>query len=620
MLLGPRRSTSLVTQVRFLLILLGVALLSTACGGSRFLVKGRIAIVEDADCNAPNDDYQKTSWEQCHAFKRHFDPKSGMPIVSNNPAAGALRPFRGGVFVHAYPVGPGPIPKGTKRCGTWWVQTSLDGYFNALLPSCGKPGDPLQLRFIATLTYQLTTVPGDGIIRGAWRQNQIEPLYSPDIQIDPFPSFLREWDTVENGRPVSYVQPKFDVAISMLNGEPAAGSTVDVGTQVLLQQNPPPPRAFEYLRYVLLTWNDLVELHQRLRQVWVDANQPSAYQKIFVKNPAENCEPCFTVEYVSDFASFAVPGGIRLHNPEPDLVWSPEGVATPLGHEFGHTIHSAFAPGSLNLLQDPSFGSSTRTKAGVDTAGIHHDGELQEMGVAFKEGIATTIGQYLVNGCDGQRSYDQLVIRANLQGPLSNYFSGDASCDQTNSITCSYLHFRWHMNQRGIAEDSQEWNRRLALLQALAQKFNVVSSNSETRWSQFACDLLDNTSSLDQLGNLRPLTQITGRLEDYLLHVGRILNGEAVDVDALPFTKYLVDEQPENVRLTLPQLLEAMDQFYDGAGVPLAMTDPAYPPLRLSVRGRAAPQALGLYLVKKGWITKDQLNNVLRTNFMEEVP
>jgi hypothetical protein len=63
----------------------------------------------------------------------------------------------------------------------------------------------------------------------------------------------------------------------------------------------------------------------------------------------------------------------------------------------------------------------------------------------------------------------------------------------------------------------------------------------------------------------------------------------------------------------IPPDLWVSPTITDGANGP-------YNDMRISVKGVLSPQSLGLYLVRRGYVTTDDLNGILRANRMDELP
>src|SRR5262249_33112310 len=137
----------------------------------------------------------------------------------------------------------------------------------------------------------------------------------------------------------------------------------------------------------------------------------SLYPKMFASVPNSQCTSCYTVSFTSAYASFGAFAGIYFNMPTANIVWSPNGVIEPTLHEFSHSVHQALAPQSFSSVSpDYQFGSSAIDSNGVVLVGIHNRGQLQEMNTAFLEGLATGLGAYFVNGCKGERDWNQLYV------------------------------------------------------------------------------------------------------------------------------------------------------------------------------------------------------------------
>jgi hypothetical protein len=287
-----------------------------------------------------------------------------------------------------------------------------------------------------------------------------------------------------------------------------------------------------------------------------------------------------------------------------------------VGHEFGHAVHAGFAPNSFQ--QDYTFAAMVTDANGKSWSMGHGPNQYEEMGTGITEGLASTIGNYLVNGCNG------FISRYRPLGgsdPFSaNMWNGDKSCDANKSGDCSYWHVRWHLNARGLTEGGDEWNARVSRLAVLnAQAVSLgqrwIISNNEGRISEFGCDLLDTDSDVSQA---QSIANGLSYADDFTYGVGRILDGFD---DPLVTKTWTTAPRPEKVQLSLPQFLEAMQAFCPScpAIVGSAQWGSSYDRDRLSVHtGMHSMQHMGAYMVSRGWLTLDELSNLLRSNYMED--
>ncbi len=631
-------------------------------------IKGRLAFFNTGSCNSTNyTDSMNTSQLQCNLFRRIFDPQTGTAYPDNNQIyPESLRPLTASVEV-AY---------GYNKCiqATTGVfsctcpnpstsQSDLGGYFEVKTPTQCRKEDPDFISVRAILHYEAKgqespnslNILHFGQIRALWDRADISSLYPIDFG-SPVYSLLQQFDNQMH----HYVYPVFHRKIPFSKAAQKS-SLLDLGNVILPSRvsesvSSIPPLTFEGTPSNLLgifslelqQWQDLIELHDRLKKIFLNANQASEYREIFVKNVSENCMNCFTLGFLGENASAAYPGHVGMVRPKKNVtLWGTS--INPLAHEFGHTIHFAYAPSSSSMfhpISDNLFASASIDANNILHNTIHTSDQLQEMGEAFVEGIPSTLSQYLVNGCN--EGWISSLENTPGGNPLqtSTPWDLDPACDPipvpANSADhCAYHHFRYHMNERKITEGSTEWNKRYNALYRLKEKFPPVgtwdTSNNESRYTTFTCDLLATNPDITH-GTYGATRAGIWYYPNYLATVGRILDGtvfiqgsgadeKLVDANGNLFEiklQYSADVSPKTESISYLQFLNALNSFcpecetteFPEIGYPV---DVSYPDWRLSTDAKLAPQTLGRYLIQQGWMSKAQIENILRANFMEEL-
>jgi len=558
-------------------------------------VQGRISFPSHGSCNF--QELTETSWADCYAFKNRFDPATGQPILSNVDTLNALRGLAATAEISfAYSQHPEWI------CPKVIFQTNMDGTFTAPPPqSCGNiPPDLVSLR--VQLIYNMKGVADEilGQIRGVWPKAQIIPIYQAK-----FGPTVYTYDQ-------EYLYGTFNANIPFGLGQ--INSNVLKLGNITLPFAGAPNSSVSWLDYSLESWQDVVRLHERLRDTLVNAGMTDDYKKMFITKPATNCTQCYTIDFAASYGSYGKQGMMTLHNPEANLVWSHDGLVSPYGHEFGHSIHESLAPASF--FGNNQFAGGNIDSQNQSTVYLHNNAQFEDMQEAFLEGIASALGQHLVDQSKGDWT-NKLVN--NYLPPYINDFNSwdiDSSCDL--SAQCNYHRFRWHMTKRGITEGSSAWNARLNALKTFAAvpgttNADFSTSNQEARFTLFARDLLASNADIGHNGGIRAGF---GFIDDYLYTIGKILDGQSYTTT---YQQYQQDVQPKNFQVSFVQLLKAMQNFCPNCGSLPPIGDFSYPYQNLSIHAQASPQSLGLYMVQQGWLTQDQLNNVLRANYMQEI-
>lgn len=565
-------------------------------------VKGRLAFSEDSRCNDDNSNYI-FSWSKCHSFKRHFDPITGTSILSDSYYAGAYRPIPAYVEVSL-----GFSNQLGKKCPKNGAFTSLDGDLNIGILPCStleKSKSPDLLKFKVQLYYNVTINAKEiAEIRSIMLKGDIDAVY----KVDSSPVL---WTVQQKDYKDDYVYATFEFN-RKLSRQKEQGEIIDLGVLSFLDQLP--PAIVESAKVTLDTWQAFIEYHSKLRNSLAD--QPDGmklYKKMFVQKPEHKCSLCYTVSFLrSGGGSGGGEGGaqfLKLH-PIENAIFD---VDIPLGHEFGHSIHASLAPTSFNIESSGDgslFGSSYQDKQGKEYSSSHNRQQVQDMHIAFLEGVPEALTRYLIDGCTSEWLNDK------QQPPPKNSWLGeiDPSCDDKEY--CSYHQFRFQMSKRGIAEGSKGWNDRLTILQDLKFDPNILSNN-EQRFTYFLCDLLTTSSDISHAYSGKRI----GRkyVSDHVAFIGRIMD-TGIKENYLDYIKeYKNDVVPKSFSLSLRQVLGALDSFLPAGTILPDIGDPAYTEAQLSIASKLSPQSFGMYLVNKKLLTKDQLNNVLRANFMEEV-
>jgi hypothetical protein len=627
----------------FRLFLLAFSLL--ACDPTRptpIRIVGRLAFPDAGWCTSAIASHN-ISWSECHALKRHFSASTGAAVRTDSPEAGALRPIRATVELKYLKE---DLSGAKVLCSRRTIQTDLDGFINVPVDPCNS-SLPRWVVGRVYLQYRIPSASGRelGIVRGIWRQDQSSDLFglTGDDVIQEVPSFTEA--RTEDGREVdvTFAIPQLAFTVPLGGAETlgteAAPATINLGTRVFLATGTGLEEdQFGYMSQVLSAFNTMIELHDRLRLQKLAAGKESEYfDRIFGRYAPAHYIQSYTIWFDNTWA-FGWDGGIALYRPDlerfrqdgdsdgsPDGSWGSarllSGVEV-LSHEFGHSIQGAFAP--MPNGNDYRFANPMRTPDNNDYDWGHAPGQFQDMGVAYVEGSASTLGQFLVNGCN--RAIPDRRPWGGLASFGNHMFSGNSSCDMTRTSAgdfrngCGYHHFRWHMNQRGIAPSSAEFATRATRLRdltnaALAVGHGNTKSNDEGRYAEFGCDLLDTQSDVSHAS-----ATAGGRyVENYTYEVGQILNG--IDVGAPTVRPFSPRLSAENVSLTLEQFLDTMANFCADCVIrplTLDLVSSGYAEDRLKAYGgRVSPQTMSRYIVTRGYAGSEPLRNLLQSNFME---
>jgi hypothetical protein len=422
---------------------------------------------------------------------------------------------------------------------------------------------------------------------------------------------------------------------------------VNLGTQVFLGRSDDDP--FDYVRQVLSAFATVVELHHRLEDE-VSEGDPydeSYYDAMFAMHADSDLDEVFAIRLD---ATWALGGraGISLYHPDAgafsdaggsaDWSWLLSGTSV-LAHEVGHAIHAGFAPSSSGQFDYgfsgcPNSAPCLQRPDGTSYGWGHGANGYQELGVSFNEGLASTIGQYLLNGCEnwGGKARPVGGMDPFVASPLDpslprdtwgNQWSGDDACDASDG--CGFHGVRHQLaTLRGIEEGSPEWQARVGQLvdissTAAAIGHRFVTSNSEGRLAEFGCDLLDGNTDVSHATG-----QVGGSqyLEDFTFLVGVTLDGRIFNP---PYyvRSYGSDPVSEDVQLTFEQFLESMEGVctdrWATCGVTPTAPGPAYTTRRLSTfTGDKSAHGMLEYIEDRGWATHAETSALLRSNFMED--
>ncbi|MGK5089144.1 hypothetical protein WDW86_16455 [Bdellovibrionota bacterium FG-2] len=669
----------------------------------KITIKGRLAFEENWGCDSSVPG-QFVSGQECHQYKHRFygaGPNLGKPVTEDlmpeeiyDSVTGELypllRPFSAQVKISLF--------KGTKPdlqlCDvSKVVQTDSEGNFEVDLQACGA-GQKVIVSLEAKLVYQLKGFDKTGAIVAGWPQNEGGEEVKKTNSLDLLVTKIMAWDI--NAQPQFFLGqvPTYEDATGKKSQTPTfnfftafdEAPSVDLGTLVFLGSQTAQDFYFNYVRQVVSGFQNVVELHRRLRAEFMKSLVPDQYVKaMFLWDKNLNVSKSLDVIFsdtgfyfvnVDATWAFGGLGGISFFGPyaeklgdDPmDLFWLIGGTQT-IAHEFGHSVHAAFA--SSSFTYDYSFANNYRRpnplpkdyaqpaefktlddfKAAIKDDpekyphpiyDIGHDyGQYQELGTAFVEGFASSLGQYILNRCahwdDSSRPSGGPVGGSLVQYDdsfLGAVFNSTSSCDKKDG--CSNHFFRYQMLKRGVVEDSKEWIRRRDQLQTLIKRIYAmgetavrVTANNEARWSQLGCDLLDSVP-----GNKATFLNIKSQyIADSTYIAAEIMDGTVKDVDSFiaGYKKTWADTgYEENLSLDLIPFLRGMANFvkskpgaeFDPPGTPAAVEMPntghKYNVLRLSTNSSPlSPLSLGKYFVGKGLLSQPQWASLLRSNFID---
>jgi hypothetical protein len=616
------------TLIRITALVVVVACSAGGCA-PHVRVAGRLAFGESDGCRATHDG-QVVRWSDCHAFKRHFTPATGEPVTADSWVAGTLRPLSSAIDITYSKVND---DGSTKQCGRGVYRADRDGYFQAYIPACGGGRTRVVARpFLHQAAWQIEdgSPINLGWIRAVWREREATEVFPNLSNEGTSPGQVYAYE-VEEGegaskQKVRYATPSLGFTFEV-EAEPDTkeqGAVIPVGTQVFLTDAT--DDQFGYLRQVLSAFQTIVELHARLKRHLRD--DPESYDRLFPPNPQfQSGSPTYLVAFNDGWAHGGA-SSMSVYRPDLAKLRQPGGVGTiawllsdtsTLGHEFGHSIHATLAGGTMT--RDGAFGITMLRPDGTEYSWGHFPGQFQENGFAFVEGVASALGQFLLNECGGavaaQRPAGGVVPFA------GNPWSGDTACDDTApGNMCAFHYVRAELRRRGVGDpNSQAWKDRTAALRSLtavavAAGHGNVTYNNEWRWAGFGCDILDADTNVTHAA----ATNNAQYVRNFTQAVGEVLDGRSVSAETARFPATAA--APEDVRVPLPRFIAAMAAFCPScAALPAGPSGEAYNRDRLSAsQGAQSPQAFGRYLESQGLLTRAQLRNLLRTNFMDDNP
>ena len=668
---------------------IGILLVAIAFAGcSR--IEGQLVFVEDSACTSAVP-FQQTKHTQCHYQKHRLSPSGNKLIAETNHIPNALRPLASQVLIVYSMVDE--RTGNTRICDQRLVQTDDYGKFDVSMWACNKPG-PKWLSMFVYLRYKITDarfqkrldwekVPPEstGTVQAIWKKKDAETVFSSlgGLLAGEFHSkaVFKDKSTYGNDE---YTIPGFHIRQEI--EEPTFSrqrlvATHKLGLLDVFRHTRFSGRRLTYLREMVSGFTSVVELNLRfLEELQRFGRGAEFFQKhalpldqgryTFLMTTADPQGKQFPGKVAPDReryinlrlqSTWPLASGNRLFmfgpkqaiNPDIShwrLRWGLSSIGV-LSHEFGHTVHSALAPNSGDFIyrfaargrrpdplpanyKDRANVLAEIRKKGRDYGVGHSNSEYQEMGTALGEGLADTIGQYMITACRDWSSSRRPVggvdpfVRA-LTSPVGsgNQWAADNFDDGVGDGS-NFHHVRWHLSQRNIAEGSAEFNRRVGLLRALSARarqvgHRFITTNNEARYAQFGCDLLDSDTSTTHAAS----TKDKQYLDDFTFNAARILNGD-VPGSTLPATvgavrKFEGAMAAETIEVDFLELLKAMANICGtGCAFP-KITEKGFAEDRVSYHAsHQSPLRLGAYLLHKKQITNPgAFSNLLRSNFME---
>lgn len=591
--------------------------LAAACGPHPVNFVGRLSFKEDWGCGSPVET-QSVSWSDCHAFKRHFDPMSGAPITTSSYAANAMRPLAATVELTYVTVdSSGAVPT-LRVCSRSRFQSNEDGVFNMTMDGCG-PGVHTTLVGRVYLQAPLRFAQDfRGYVRGLWRMDEGDRL------LEDLPGFevAQEHRITRDG--VQYAIPVLTFRRDLVEGESSEHNPwrQNLGNQAFLSAAD--SDRYGYMRQVLSSYATVLELHRKLWSALGDSGDYT--RKMMVVDP--DLGRMYGLWFTDSWAHGGV-GWMSVYRPDLERFGRDEdhdgradtaaavmrllSETSTLSHELGHGIVGAYAP-RTGYTHYEWAGPMIRPD-GMQYDWGHSGGQYADMGTSYAEGIPNSLGQFLLNRCAGfQATYRPVGGAVTF---TDNMWNPSAACDTNDFNACPMHHVRYQLRQRSVMDGTTAFNDRVTRLRALtaaATGMGPVTSNSESRWGEFGCDLLDSDSNVSQATG-----RVAGRpyLSNFVYQVGQYFDGST---EAPLVSRYDdVEVAPETTALTMQQLLDSMANFCGAGGCDVpAPYGAAYNEQRLkSTGGKLSPQAMGRYLVDHGLMTDAQLVNLLKSNFME---
>ncbi|ALO02026.1 DUF1554 domain-containing protein [Leptospira interrogans] len=569
-------------------------------------LKAKIGFLEDSQCydnNAQGSPFT-IPWSQCHEFKRHFDPATGVAVSSDVASPGSYRPVPGQVHLNFF----NSTQTNPAGCYVSNLQSGLDGNISASqINACLKTTPaPDRVRITVVLDYKTNLAYNNsiGTIRSVWEKATISALnYLPYDQNKFFQTLFVDPNTQK-----SQVEPYFEVVLPLSGYWNATTKTYDLGTVDLLSSIP--ASLMNSMKLTLASWQGVVELHNRMEAP--SESVEKIHFDMFINNPARNCVTCYTINFNSIYGSGAYPGNLFLTAPQADITISSElSVDIPLGHEFGHTIVQTAAPWTLTTTNN--WAGQFRDSNNQNYGRAHNLYEYQDMSMALTEGIVNPIGRYLISGNRGNWVQGNYYL-----GTYQNGWQLDPIVDQTYS---DYQRFRYEMWVRGISENSPEWNSRLQNIQSINSTFTDrnTNSNNEYRYDGFVHYLLQvppyHVDSYYATGNYAPYVNQFEYRYDQMKLLGEILDGGPVNFKWVFYGDVV---HPKNSRVSLKDLLTTLNELYDGSPLP-ANGSPEFNDKYLSIKSPFSPQSLGWKLIQKGLISKSEVDNLFRAVGMDQL-
>ncbi len=463
------------------------------CARSEATFVGQLTFRDQANCSSPAPDQQLLR-KECDLLLRAIDPATGAPRVGGE-RGDFLRPLPAVVDLMLSVDG--------EPCDQATVQTTPWGTFDVSLEVCGGSGEAYQLRGIAHLQYVMVDPDSQaqGSLHAVW------PLGSglEHYQADAAPSsdalsFTRGGETL--GTP--YVLFDAFGRRSELGTGFEEERVVDVGNQVIFGESGDDD-AVGMLRETLSAWATVIELHHRIREAMAD---DAAYLAAFY---GENLDSSWNDTHLVDFAArWGPPSGrvLRLGGPDRSepapsgLTWPVSDVAH-LTHEIGLSWIAALQPDASPM--DPGFAGAGRWPDGANVDRPSYDlghtaRQTQELATAWTHGVASGLGQYLLNACEGATPGRR--VHGGGAREWTSTWSGDGRCDD-GALGCSMHHVREGLLARGVDPGSDEAAERVAALRDLAARPELtlepaVMSHQERRIAAMVCDLLDTVVSTPQ--------------------------------------------------------------------------------------------------------------------------
>ncbi len=564
--------------------------------------KAKIGFLEDEQCHHQNIGSAPFTipWKQCHEFKRHFNPTTGVAISSDVAAPGSYRPLPGQVHLNFF----SSTQTNPTGCYVSNLQNDLDGNIAAQVNGCLKSTPvPDRVRITVVLDYKtdLAYNNSTGTIRALWNKTDVTALnYLPydqskffqTIYVDPANS--------------SKVEPYFETVLPLSPYWNQSTKTYDLGTVNILSSVS--AGLVNSMRLTLSHWQGAMELHNRVKSESID----KIHFDMFQNDPSKKCNQCYTLNFTDSYASGAIPGNLYFLAPIVNAV-TIYPVDNSLGHEFGHTLTFSAAPNLLSV--GVNWAGQFRDSNNQNYGRSHRAYEYQDMETALMEGIATPIGRYLISGNRGAWRYDPFVIY------FGTYQYGWQLTPVLDQPYSDFQRFRYEMWNRGIVENSPEWNSRLQNIQGINSTFTdyKTNSNNEKRYDVFVHYLLQVAPfHIDCYNATGPGASNLYALSykyDQMKLLGELLDGGPVNYRS---TTYGDVVHPKNTAISLKDLLSALNELYDGSPLPANGT-PGFTDKFLSIKSPFSPQSLGWKLIQKGLISKSEVDNLFRAVGMDQL-